>query len=152
MKNQKTVFLIIYFLILALTLGIAAILYLEYRYFENEAKNLAQVKESYYQHVEMLKRSLNASMVCDGEEELELEKKKIINFDDDFITVDFTIDAIDEENPVQFEIISREEDDRLKQIKSTITKLKIPPIVKSKRIPKKIFYKSLKQKTHYIVK
>ncbi len=149
MKNQKTFFLCIYFFILTLTLGIAVLLWFEYRYFENEAKNLAQVKESYYQHVEMLKRSLNASMVCDGEEELELEKKKIISSDDDFITVDFTIDAIDEETPAQFQIISSEEDDRLKQIKSTITKLKIPPVIKRKRIPKKVFYKSLKQKTRY---
>lgn len=151
MKNQKTVLLVIYFGVLAITMGIATLLLWEYRYFKHEAQDLAQVKEAYYQHVEMLKRSLNASMSQDGEEEQEsdLEKKKIIDLDGEYVTVDFTLDAIDEEIPAQFEIISREEDDRLKAIKSTITKLRIPPKIKRKRIPKKIFYKSLQQKTRY---
>jgi murein DD-endopeptidase MepM/ murein hydrolase activator NlpD len=150
MKNQKTVFLICYFVVLAITVGIASMLLWEYRYFKHEAYDLAQVKESYYQHVEMLKRSLNASM-SDGEEESEpeTEKKKIIDADGEFVTVEFTVDQTDEEAASQFQIISREEDDRLKAVKSTITKLRLPPIVKRKRIPKKVFYKSLQQKTRY---
>lgn len=149
MNNQKTIFALVYLVLLVITMGIACLLFWEYRYFKHEAQDLAQVKESYYQHVEMLKRSLNASMSQEGEEgqESEVEKKKIIS--DDFVTVDFTLDAIDEETPSQFQIISQEEDDRLKAIKSTVEKLRKPVIVKRKKIPKKIFYKSLQQKTRY---
>ncbi|MBP6892687.1 M23 family metallopeptidase [Candidatus Babeliales bacterium] len=149
MNNQKTVLAFIYLIVLTITVGLAVLLLWEYRYFKREAQDLAQVKDAYYQHVEMLKRSLNASMSSDGEEEpeSEIEKKKIN--DGDYVTVDFTVDATDEDVPSQFQIISREEEDRLKAIKSTITKLKVPPVVKQKRIPKKVFYKSLKQKTRY---
>ena len=78
MKNQKTIIIAIYFAVLSVTIGIAFMLFSQYRYFKREAHELSQVKEAYYQHVDMLKRSLNASMVQDGEEEqvLESEKKK----------------------------------------------------------------------------
>ena len=124
MKNQKTILAFIYLIVLAITIGLAVLLLSEYRYFKHEAQDLAQVKEAYYQHVEMLKRSLNASMSSDNEEEQEseVEKKKIIE-DGEYVTVDFTIDAIDEEAPCQFQIISREEEDRLKAIKSNLAKL-----------------------------
>lgn len=150
MNNQKKILAIIYLIVLTITVGIAVLLLWEYRYFKREAQDLSLVKDAYYQHVEMLKRSLNASMSSDGEEEQEseIEKKKIID-EGDYVTVDFTVDETDAEVPSQFQIISREEDDRLKAIKSTITKLKTPPVVKRKRIPKKVFYKSLKQKTRY---
>jgi murein DD-endopeptidase MepM/ murein hydrolase activator NlpD len=150
MNNQKTVLAFIYLIVLTITVGLAVLLLWEYRYFKREAQDLAQVKDAYYQHVEMLKRSLNASMSSDGEEEQEseIEKKKIVD-EGEFVTVDFTVDETDEDVPSQFQIISREEEDRLKAIKSTITKLKVPPVVKRKRIPKKVFYKSLKQKTRY---
>ena len=148
MNNQKKILAIVYFFTLSITLFLAALLLWEYRYFKREAQDLAQVKDAYYQHVEMLKRSLNASMSEDGEEEPETEKKKIID-DGDYVTVDFTEDASDEELSSPFEIISREEDDRLKAIKSNIAKLTVPPVVKRKRIPKKVFYKSLHQKTRY---
>ena len=150
MNNQKTVLAFIYLIVLAITLALAFLLLWEYRYFQREAQDLIQVKDAYYQHVEMLKRSLNASMSSDGEEEQEseIEKKKIVD-EGEYVTVDFTVDETDEDMPCQFQIISREEEDRLKAIKSTITKLKTPPVIKRKRIPKKVFYKSLKQKTRY---
>ncbi len=150
MNNQKTILAFIYLIVLTITISIAVLLLWEYRYFKREAQDLAQVKDAYYQHVEMLKRSLNASLSSDSEEEQEseLEKKKI-NDDFEFVTIDFTSDETDEDVLSQFQIISREEDDRLKAIKSTITKLKAPPVVKRKRIPRKVFYKSLKQKTRY---
>jgi murein DD-endopeptidase MepM/ murein hydrolase activator NlpD len=150
MNNQKTVLAFIYFIVLTVTVSLAFLLLWEYRYFKHEAQDLAQVKDAYYQHVEMLKRSLNASMSQDGEEEQEseIEKKKIVD-EGEFVSVEFTVDATDDDIPSQFEIISREEDDRLKAIKSNIDKLTIPPVVKRKRIPKKVFYKSLKQKTRY---
>lgn len=150
MKNQKTILAFIYLVVLTITVSLAILLLWEYRYFKHEAQDLAQVKEAYYQHVEMLKRSLNASMSQDGEEESdsEVEKKKIVD-DGEYVTVDFTEDGTDEEIPSQFEIISREEEDRLTAIKSTLVKLTAPPIIKRKRIPKKIFYKSLQQKTRY---
>ena len=152
MNNQKTVFAIIYLIVLSLTIGIACLLFWEYRYFRDEARDLAQVKESYYQNVEMLKRSLNASMAQDTEEEQDsdIEKKKIVDDQNsDFVTIDFTVDATDDEVPSQFQIISREEDDRLKAIKSTVKKLQIPPVIKRKRISKKLLRKTLHQQTRY---
>src|ERR1700730_11578138 len=80
-NNQKTFFVIIYLTLLMVTLAITIIMFCEYRCFKHEAQELAQVKEAYYQHVDMLKRSLNASMVASDEEEQETdnEKKKIID-------------------------------------------------------------------------
>ncbi len=150
MKNQKTIFVLVYTVILTITIALAILLLSEYRYFKREAQDLSLVKDAYYQHVEMLKRSLNASMSSDAEEEQEseIEKKKIVD-DGEYVTVDFTVDETDEDISSPFQIISREEEDRLKAIKSTLKKLKTPPVVKRKRIPKKVFYKSLKQKTRY---
>lgn len=50
-----------------ITIILAIILYVEYAYFKREVQELEQVKESYYQHVDMLKRSINASMVTTDE-------------------------------------------------------------------------------------
>jgi murein DD-endopeptidase MepM/ murein hydrolase activator NlpD len=152
MNNSKKIFFITYSVTLAVTIVIAGMLILQYQYFKSEAHHLALVKDSYYQHVEMLKRSLNASMSSEGEEEVtetELEKKKITETDQDFVTVDFERDNLDEEPLVQFEMTSREEEARLRAFKSTISKLTMPTVVKRKKIPKKIFYKSLKQKTRF---
>lgn len=156
MKNQKTIIVAIYFAVLSVTVGIAFMLFLQYRYFKREAYELSQVKEAYYQHVDMLKRSLNASMVQDGEEEqaLESEKKKINNSSsDDFVTVDFRVDEQPEELLSEFQIISQEEEGRLNSIKSNIKprlkKNSRAPIVKRKRIPKGNFYKSLTKSTRY---
>ncbi len=128
-------------------------LFCEYRYFKREAQELAQVKEAYYQHVDMLKRSLNASMVQDGEEEqdLEGEKKKTINnvSDDSYVVVDFTVDAQQEQASSEFQIISQEEEDRLNFIKSNIKKVQPVSIVKRKRVPKRNFYRSLTKSTRY---
>ena len=76
MKNSKTIISIIYFSILAMTIVIAGMLFFQYQYFKQEAQELSLVKEAYYQHVEMLKRSLNASILQNGEAEQESESKK----------------------------------------------------------------------------
>ena len=150
MNNQRTILAIVYAIVLTITVGLALLLLWEYRYFKREAQDLALVKDAYYQHVEMLKRSLNASIASDSEEEQESEKKKKKIVDDaGYVTVDFTVDETDDDAVSPFQIISREEDDRLKAIKSSIKKLQTPPVVKRKRIPRKVFYKSLKQKTRY---
>lgn len=149
MKNQKTILVLIYCIFLSITIFLAFMLIMQYQYFKKEAYDLSLVKDSYYQHVEMLKRSLNASMSADGEEEADLEGEKKKITDRNYVTVDFTQDACDEEDFVQFAVISREEDDRLKAFKSTVQKLTQPPVVKRKKIPKKVFYKSLRQKTRY---
>ncbi|MFA5998802.1 MAG: M23 family metallopeptidase [Candidatus Babeliales bacterium] len=154
MKNQKTIVVVTYFAVLAVTIVIAGLLFSQYRYFKQEAQELSQVKEAYYQHVEMLKRSLNASMVQDEEEEQdsEGEKKKITNDKlgkQPFVTIDFTVDAETEEAPSEFQIISKEEEDLLNAIKSNIKKLRAVPVVKHKKVPKKAFYKSLKKPTRY---
>ncbi|HSW76209.1 MAG TPA: hypothetical protein VLG50_04155, partial [Candidatus Saccharimonadales bacterium] len=154
MKNQKTFVVVIYFAILAVTIAIAGLLFSQYRYFKQEAQELQQVKEAYYQHVEMLKRSLNASMVHDEEEDQdsEAEKKKITNDQigsESLVTVDFTLDAEQEETTTEFAIISQEEEDLLNAIKAQTKKLCKKPVVKHKKIPKKAFYKSLKKPTRY---
>ncbi|MCX5924198.1 MAG: M23 family metallopeptidase [Candidatus Dependentiae bacterium] len=154
MKNQKTIVVAIYFAVLAVTIVIAGLLFSQYRYFKQEAQELAQVKDAYYQHVEMLKRSLNASMVQDEEEEQEGEgeKKKVTNDKlgkQPFVTIDFTVDAEPEEAPSEFQIISQEEEDLLNAIKSNIKKLRAVPVVKHKKVAKKAFYKSLKKPTRY---
>lgn len=135
MNNQKTLLAVLYAMVLFVTIVIAVLLFWEYRCFKHEAFELSQVKDAYYQHVEMLKRSLNASMLSTEEEEQDIgsEKKKISEstsvVDDgieDFADLDL------EEPKIEFQVISDDEEYRLKEIKS---ELQIP--VQPKKIRKK---------------
>ncbi len=65
MNNQKTFFFAIYSILLIITIILSLILFSEYRYFKREAYDLCQVKDAYYQHVEILNRRFYASMVVD---------------------------------------------------------------------------------------
>ena len=75
LKIPKNIAVFIYAIIFTMTILIAGMLLLQYRYFKQETQELEQVKESYYQHVEMLKRSLNASL-ADALEEPDSEEDK----------------------------------------------------------------------------
>lgn len=130
MNNQKTFWLIIYIILLSITTTVAIILFSEYSYFKHQAYELSQVKEAYYQHVDMLKRSLNASMVEDEEEEPESEKKKIK--EGQSYTIEFEIGPESESKP-QFDIISKDEEYRLKQIKSSLQPEQLQKRVISRR-------------------
>lgn len=150
MNNQKTIFFLIYAGLLALTVFLATILFLEYRYFKREAYELSQVKEAYYQHVDMLKRSLNASMVDSEQEETEVEiEKKKIN-DSDQYTIDFEIEA-EPEAKSTFQIISEEEDRQLKQIKQKIYSIEKPQkiVSRKKRVNRKIRSNISKRSNRY---
>ncbi len=130
MDNQKTVFVFLYGAVLAITLGIALVLCMQYHYFKREALELAQVKEAYYQHVEMLKRSLNASMLSDEEEDqdTDVEKKKL----NEQGQSSFSVSATNVEPKVQFELISDDEEHVLKAIKTDL-RPKIQSTVKRKK-------------------
>ncbi len=151
MANQKRIFLIFYSIILTLTITIAVMLLSQYRYFKKEAYDLSLVKEAYYQHVEMLKRSLNASIAQENEEESvsDLEKKKEI--ESDLIQIELSYDnSEEEESASQFEIISQEEEDRLKVLKAAIPKTEIvSKIKKRKNKVRKVLYKTPRHKTRY---
>ncbi len=79
LKISKNLLLVLYNGLFAITIIIAGMLYMQYRYFIQETKELVQVKESYYQHVDMLKRSLNESLSQESLEEpaSEEDKKKM---------------------------------------------------------------------------
>ena len=118
MDNQKRFFLVLYSILLAITLFLTLILFSEYRYFKHEARELSQVKDAYYQHVDMLKRSLNASMVQDEEEEQETEtEKKKINEGQSY-TIEFEVEPEIVDPKSQFQIISKDEEHKLKAVKS----------------------------------
>jgi len=151
MNNQKGFFFIIYMILLVITLFLALILFAEYRYFKHEAYELAQVKDAYYQHVDMLKRSLNASIVQDEEEDQEsdLEKKKLI--EDQSYAVGFEIEPESEAQP-KFQIISEDEEHRLKKIKSNLEPERPAKKVFSRRkkVRKKISAKISRPSQRYI--
>lgn len=111
-KFSKNTLLALYSTLFAITMVIAMLLYFQYRYFMQETQELLQVKESYYQHVDMLNRSLNASLHQQSLEDadVEIEKKK------SFESIKQPIITQIETQP-DFEIISQEEEERLKQIK-----------------------------------
>jgi murein DD-endopeptidase MepM/ murein hydrolase activator NlpD len=151
MNNQKTIFFLIYAGLLALTLFLTTILFLEYSYFKREAYELSQVKEAYYQHVDMLKRSLNASMVDTEQEETEAEsEKKKIN-DSDQYTIDFEIEA-EPEVKSKFQIISEEEDRQLKQIRQRIHSVEKPKkiVSRKKRVNRKIISNISRRSNRYV--
>jgi murein DD-endopeptidase MepM/ murein hydrolase activator NlpD len=132
MNNQRTFLLITYGIVLTITSLIAIVLFLEYRYFKRQAYELSQVKEAYYQHVDMLKRSLNASMVEGEQEEQESEaEKKKLNESGQY-TLDFEIEA-EPEAKSQFQIISKDEEHRLKEIKQSMRPEKIQKVISRKR-------------------
>jgi len=136
MNNQKTLLAVVYAMVLFVTITIAVLLFWEYRCFQHEARELSQVKDAYYQHVEMLKRSLNASMLSTDEEEQETDsEKKKINETSSDLEEDSADDAVDselEDQKIEFQVISDDEEHRLKEIKSG---LQIIP--KQKNIRKK---------------
>lgn len=136
MKNKKTLVIALYFTVLFVTLVIASMLFMQYRYFKNEAQELSQVKESYYQHVEMLKRSLNASMAQNDEEEsgIDPEKKKIVCRDrpnslslglqpEPSMDVNFIVEIDEQKAAAQFQLINTQEDAQLKSKKASIAKI-----------------------------
>lgn len=138
MNNQRTIFVVMYCIVFAITALIAIVLFLEYRYFKREAYELSQVKEAYYQHVDMLKRSLNASMVEGEQEEQESEaEKKKLNESDQY-TIDFDIQA-EPDAKSQFQIISKDEEHRLKEIKQSMRSEQQPQkiISRKKRVSRK---------------
>lgn len=129
MNNQKTFFIVFYGIVLGITVLLAFVLFTEYRYFKNQAYELSQVKDAYYQHVDMLKRSLNASMVEDEEEDQELDsEKKKINESQSY-TIDFDIEPEPEDLKPEFKIISKDEENLLKKIK-----LNLKPETPQKRV------------------
>lgn len=135
------------------TLAIATIMFWEYRYFKHEAQELAQVKEAYYQHVDMLKRSLNASMVSSDEDEQESdsEKKKITEdgTSSEGYALDFSIEAEAQEPKVEFQVISDDEEHRLKQIKSSLLSKQQPIVTKRKRIARKAISRVVRPSPRY---
>jgi murein DD-endopeptidase MepM/ murein hydrolase activator NlpD len=129
MNNQKTFFIVFYGIIFGITVLLALVLFTEYRYFKHQAYELSQVKDAYYQHVDMLKRSLNASIVEDEEEEQELDsEKKKVNEGQPY-TIDFDIEPEAEEAKPEFQIISKDEEYQLKKIK-----LSLKPETPKKRV------------------
>lgn len=130
-------------------------LFRQYQFFVSEATELVQVKDSYYQHVEMLKRSLNASMggnSSDYEEDLdESDDKKKNELDEP--TVEITVAQephliITRAEP-DFAFISPDEESRLNAIKKQLQK--IPSSTSSKKLTKRILkpLSHVKQTTRY---
>ena len=78
-KCSKNIAISLYVSLLVLTIVLAVNLIQQYRFFKQENQELLQVKESYYQHIDMLKRSLNASLstqLADVEEEIDRSDSK----------------------------------------------------------------------------
>lgn len=129
----------------------------EYRYFKHEAQELAQVKEAYYQHVDMLKRSLNASMVSSDEDEQEPESEKKKITDSSSLSCDvasedlreFSLEVEAQEPKIEFQVISDDEEHRLKQIKSGLQSKQLPKTTKRKKIARKAISRVVHPSTRY---
>lgn len=149
MNNQNVFFYLFYGIVLSITCAIAFILYWEYRSFQHEVRELTQVKEAYYQHVEMLKRSLNASMSSDEEEEIDVEKKKVISSRSNPLLPALEFED-DEDIKPNFQIISDDEETQLRAIKSTLQTITVPKSVKrAKIVPRKQIKKMPKPSERY---
>lgn len=149
MNDQKTFFMIIYSIILIVTVVIAGLLFWEYRSFEYEAKELSQVKEAYYQHVEMLKRSLNASMLSTEEEEQDSDIEKKKGHRASSFAIDFEIEATSDDHKLEFQIISDDEETRLKEIKSALQILPATKLINRKKSSRKSVKKVIKPSVRY---
>lgn len=142
-KMAKDVAVALYVVILISTVGIAGMLCWQYRFFMQETQELILVKESYYQHVEMLKRSLSVALSensseSDDEPDDEDSKKKneLISGD---LQPNLFITAVDEDDTVlknaeiEFDLITPEEEYRLSSIKKNPPKLKTRTALSKKK-------------------
>ena len=144
-KVSKNTALMLYGVILVITAMLAGVLIKQYQYFKQETQELEQVKESYYQHVEMLKRSLNASIADDSEEpDSEDDKKK--NDLTPYLEV-VTQEEIKSED--EFELISSEEEQQLRLIKQRLRVFNKPKNTSRKKIIKQVLPKVVKKSMRY---
>jgi murein DD-endopeptidase MepM/ murein hydrolase activator NlpD len=138
LRVPKNIAIAVYLTILIGTVGMAGLLCMQYLSFMQEAQELIQVKESYYQYVEMLKRSLNASLSdnnSDAEDEPDdSDSKKKNEPVEGQLQASLFITSIDEDKNAdhEFDLISPEEDNRLHSIKKTVQKIN-PRLSSSKK-------------------
>lgn len=146
LKISKKLLMYGYGALFCLTLFVALMLYTQYRYFMQEAQELILVKESYYQHVDMLKRSLNASLISSESEDDEGQEDKKKN---EHESVSEVITQEVKSYP-EFELISQEEESRLQEIKKNRVK-KSHPIkrLKRKKIIRNLSVAKPKQNVRY---
>lgn len=146
LKVSKNIAILAYLLILICTMGMAGFFYKQYLCFMQEAQELIQVKDSYCQYVEMLKRSLKASLTdnsSESEDELDdFDSKKKNEQLDVKLESNMFISSIQESEIAEheFDLISPEEDSRLHSIKIAVKNFK-PQI----SLPKKKTVKKIKQ-------
>ena len=114
-KISKEIASFLYAICFCSTFFIAVLLYWQYCSFVQEAQDLMQVKDAYYQHIDMLKRSLNESLYQQVEDEPDDEgdKKKNEESLSDLAQPELTIENVS----VDFELINPEEEDLLSSIK-----------------------------------
>ena len=131
-KISKDLALAIYFFFLAATFCVAALLWMEYRFFVNEADELSLAKDIYSQQVEMLKRSLDASLAQqlpdfeDGDEEV--ADQESINL----LEPKLTISALKSDEP-EFEMVTDADENQLSAIKKEILNLRSLELGKKKK-------------------
>lgn len=149
-KISKNVAVSLYIGMMFLMVLIAFMLFSQYRYFKQETKELVQVKESYYQHVEMLKRSLNASLVQVPEESEEQEdKKKNELADEKKFEGEVFIQSVHPIQP-QFELINAKEESQLHAVKNSfVKKFKKASALKRKRLVQKVVKSIVKNSGRY---
>lgn len=148
LKMSRNTALAFYGVLLMLTAGIAGMLLIQYRYYKQETQELEQVKEAYYQHVEMLKRSLNATLIDASEEPESEEDKKKNELEEPYLEV--TTQDI-QKRGIDFEFINSEEEQLLREIKQRSKNSKIKSIQKKKITKKplpKIIAKSVRYAPH----
>lgn len=139
LKISKDVVIVAYFVALLSTMIMAGLLYKQYRSFMQETQELIQVKDSYSQYVEMLKRSLSASLsdnnseTEDEPEDSEFKKKNTL--EDVELRPSLFVSSIEEDKNFEhdFDLISPEEDNRLRSVKTTVLSFKHPALPDKKK-------------------
>ena len=142
LKISKNIAIAAYVAILVGTGCMAIVLCLQYRSFMQEAQELIQVRSSYAQYVEMLKRSLNASLAgndSESDDEPEEADSKKINELNDPLRAHLFITSIDEDksSEPEFGLINTEEENQLSSIKQVGQKLKQPRSLSKKKKSKR---------------
>lgn len=120
---------IVYVILLIVTLIMVGMLHVQYRFFIQELQKLMLVKESYNQHVEMLKRSLYASLSGESSE----------SNDEPAEDLDLFVSSIDKEKRIEpfFELISPEEENKLFLLKKVHPRIKPVQTVPARKLLKR---------------
>lgn len=140
----KNIAVIVYTIVLIATMIIAVILHTQYRVFLQKTQKLILIKQSYSQHIEMLKRSLYVSLSDESSESNDEPEdiqslQKNDSLTNEGLHVDLFTRSVGKKKNIEplFDFISPEEESRLFSLKNMHSRINSDQILPKKKLLKR---------------